>query len=49
MLTSENDSSTNSTLMKWETSSSCSAQDSWIAFYNTNDELEYDTFVGRML
>ena len=49
MLTSENDSSTDYVAMKWETSSNCSPQDSRITFYNTNDEVEYDTFVGRML
>ena len=49
MLTSENDSITDYAVMKWERSSNCSAQDSWITFYNTNDGLEYDTFVGRML
>ena len=36
-------------LIKWETSSNCSTQDSWIIFYNTHDESEYETFVGRML
>ena len=48
-MTPENGSSTDYAAMKWETSSNCSAQDSWITFYNTNDELEYETFVGRML
>ena len=49
MMTSENDSSTDSVVIKWETNSNCSAQDSMIIFYNTHYESEYEAFVGRML
>ena len=48
-MTSENDSSTDTAAIKWESSSNCSAQDSWITFYNTLYKLKHEAFVGRML
>ena len=47
-MTSEDDSYTGSVVMKWKTRN-CSVQDSWITFYNTHDETEYDIFVNGKL
>ena len=42
MTASEDFSFTDNAAMKWEICSNCSVQDSWITFYNTHYELEYE-------
>ena len=47
-MTSEDDSNTGTIVIQYNTSN-CLVQQSWIRFHNTQDNTEYETFVGRSL